>query len=213
MPRLTQQQIDSIPKLYNSGLSTYKIAEICWVNNRTIWNHSKKLWVISRAPWGWFRKKKSIFNEEELYKISNLYKEGLSSTKIWIIFWKSPCTIIKALKYKGIEIKTNTHYSHNKTKLNILIRTTIEVRKWKKDILKRDDYTCTSCNKRWWNLEVDHIIPLSQIIELNKITKENYMEKINIFLDTNNWRTLCVPCHKKTPTHGWKSRLKNNTPQ
>jgi 5-methylcytosine-specific restriction endonuclease McrA len=41
------------------------------------------------------------------------------------------------------------------------------------------------------NLEVDHIIPLRDSLELA--------------LDINNGRTLCKSCHEKTDTYGAKA--------
>ena len=60
---------------------------------------------------------------------------------------------------------------------------------WRRQIFERDDYTCQMCGERGGRLEVDHIKPYADYPELR--------------LELSNGRTLCVGCHKKTPTYGW----------
>jgi 5-methylcytosine-specific restriction protein A len=58
----------------------------------------------------------------------------------------------------------------------------------RKDVLRRDKYTCSICKKRFRKafLDVDHIIPVKMGGQL---------------FDKKNLRTLCKECHKA------KSRL------
>ena len=53
----------------------------------------------------------------------------------------------------------------------------------RKDVLRRDKWTCSICKKRLRKreLDVDHIIPVNMGGQL---------------LDKNNLRTLCKECHK-----------------
>lgn len=72
------------------------------------------------------------------------------------------------------------------------IRTSLEYKLWRESVYKRDDWTCQECGARSGQgkkvvLNADHIKPFSQFPELR--------------FDINNGRTLCVPCHKKTPTY------------
>lgn len=66
----------------------------------------------------------------------------------------------------------------------------IEYREWRTSVFKRDDYTCQECWTRGGELNADHIEPYC----LNK----------ELALDIDNGRTLCVECHRKTDTYGWK---------
>jgi hypothetical protein len=50
-----------------------------------------------------------------------------------------------------------------------------------KIVFERDDYTCQMCGKRGGDLQVDHIQPWAEYVEL----------RFNI----NNCRTLCMSCH------------------
>ena len=67
-----------------------------------------------------------------------------------------------------------------------------EYRKWRKDVFTRDNYTCQDCGLRGVRLHADHIKPYALFPEL-------------IFV-LENGRTLCAPCHYKTPTFGRRTR-------
>ena len=69
--------------------------------------------------------------------------------------------------------------------------------KWRKQIFDRDDYTCTICNQRGGRLNADHITPLSVLYLLGRVS-EAY--------ELSNGRTLCEPCHRKTPTYGRRAQ-------
>lgn len=69
--------------------------------------------------------------------------------------------------------------------------------KWKdmrRMVFERDRYTCQICKKKGGILHPDHIKPKSQFPKLTFVFK--------------NIRTLCIKCHKKTDTYGYKARLK-----
>ena len=72
------------------------------------------------------------------------------------------------------------------TNRNKLLRNRKEQKDWRKAIFERDNFTCQACGVRGVELHADHIKPFALFPELR--------------LDLNNGRTLCVPCHKKTPT-------------
>ena len=58
---------------------------------------------------------------------------------------------------------------------------------WAKMVKERDGYRCVLCGATE-NLHADHIKPVALYPELIR--------------DLANGRTLCFPCHKKTPTYG-----------
>ena len=62
---------------------------------------------------------------------------------------------------------------------------------WRKAVFERDNYTCQICGVRGGKLAADHIKPYA-------IYKEDRWK-------LENGRTLCDPCHKKTPTYGSKT--------
>jgi len=61
---------------------------------------------------------------------------------------------------------------------------------WAVRVKRRDHYTCQLCGTqgRGRDIHADHIKSLAQYPELR--------------LDLNNGRTLCAPCHRKTPSFG-----------
>lgn len=65
---------------------------------------------------------------------------------------------------------------------------TFEYKEWRKKIFKRDDYTCQICGEKGGELNADHIKP--------------YQTHPKLRLCLDNGRTLCVKCHRKTPTYG-----------
>lgn len=70
----------------------------------------------------------------------------------------------------------------------IVWKHTREYQDWRIEVFQRDDYTCQSCKKRGGILNADHIKPQSLFPSLRFVV--------------SNGRTLCRPCHKKTPTWG-----------
>jgi hypothetical protein len=86
------------------------------------------------------------------------------------------------------------NWQGGKTLENYTIRHGLEYRLWRESVFKRDDFTCLECGARNGNgkkitLNADHIKSFSQFPELR--------------FDIDNGRTLCVPCHRKTPTYGF----------
>lgn len=78
----------------------------------------------------------------------------------------------------------------------------LEYREWRRCVFERDGYICQICNQRGGTLNADHIKPYSIIIQETNIT--NIKEAIDCeeLWDINNGRTLCVNCHRETPTYG-----------
>ena len=74
------------------------------------------------------------------------------------------------------------------TPITTKIRHSFQYKLWRKNVFKRDNYTCIWCgDNRNSNLEADHIKPFAYYPELR--------------FDLNNGRTLCIECHKKTNTY------------
>lgn len=78
---------------------------------------------------------------------------------------------------------TEKNYSERASIMN-----SIEYKKWRKDVFQRDNYTCQSCMIRGGELHADHIKRFREFPELR--------------FELSNGRTLCAPCHRKTPTYG-----------
>ena len=70
------------------------------------------------------------------------------------------------------------------------VRKSLQYHLWRDDVLKRDNFTCQFCGKRGGKLQADHIKPFALFKELR--------------FNLENGRTLCIPCHQKTDTHGYR---------
>lgn len=78
------------------------------------------------------------------------------------------------------------------------IRTSIEYRRWRSDVFRRDDFTCVLCFKRGGLLNADHFPKLfSEILNKNEITDMPTALVCDELWDINNGRTLCKQCHYK----------------
>lgn len=76
------------------------------------------------------------------------------------------------------------------TPINNRIRRSLNMRLWRTAIFMRDDYTCVSCHQRGGRLHADHVKPFALYP--------------NLRFKLSNGRTLCVKCHKRTKTYGFK---------
>jgi len=69
-------------------------------------------------------------------------------------------------------------------------------REWRIKVFERDSYTCQKCGKKGGRLQAHHIKP--------------YKKHPKLRWDINNGETLCLECHKKTDSYGWKNYHKNH---
>ena len=69
----------------------------------------------------------------------------------------------------------------------------LDYRLWREDVFRRDDWTCVECGTHGGDVQADHIKPYAIYPELR--------------YDVSNGRTLCVGCHRKTPTYGGRLQL------
>ena len=101
----------------------------------------------------------------------------------------------KSLKGKPqLNLRREKHWNWQGgiTAINFQIRNSLEMKKWRRSVFEKDDYTCQICFKRGGHLIADHIKPFSLFPELR--------------FAIDNGRTLCVECHKKTETYLFKIR-------
>lgn len=105
---------------------------------------------------------------------------------------------------KGLIGADNPLWKENKTTpLRKLIRTHTKYKEWQLAIFEKDNYTCHICKVRGGKLSADHY-PLTFheiIIKENIVSLEEAL--INKLLwSLSNGRTLCISCHRQTPTWG-----------
>jgi len=84
----------------------------------------------------------------------------------------------------------NFNWKGGLKRINEIIRNGLEIKAWRRTVLKRDGYTCQSCGATGVYLQTHHIKKFSDYPELR--------------LDVNNGQTLCLSCHKQTKGYGGK---------
>lgn len=84
----------------------------------------------------------------------------------------------------------NPNWKGGITPIHLAIRSSKEYKEWRKAVYERDNYTCIFCGVigNGKNLNADHILPFAIYEDLR--------------LEVSNGRTLCIDCHKQTPTYG-----------
>lgn len=101
-------------------------------------------------------------------------------------------TIKNLGKYaEGVKGSDNPAWKGGVTPLHIAIRHSKEYSLWRNSVLEKDNYTCQMCFKRGGKLQADHIKPFALYPELR--------------FAIDNGRTLCVECHRKTDTYGYRT--------
>lgn len=142
------------------------------------------------------------YSEEERLELSKIAKE--KNFGKWMKGRKLPkewCEAIgKAVSKRTVSLETRRKQSelHKGVKSpfwrggvsteNVAIRNSFEYRQWRRHVFQRDDYTCQACGIRGKTIQADHELPFSLFPLLR--------------FEVLNGRTLCVACHRKTPTFG-----------
>lgn len=115
---------------------------------------------------------------------------------------------------KRVANGTHNFWKGGRRNLVRILRDCFEYKLWRTSVFKRDNYTCLGCGIRSGNgktvmLNADHIKAFSSLLTEYKITSFEEAISCKELWDINNGRTLCLGCHVKTPTFGFKlSNLK-----
>ena len=100
--------------------------------------------------------------------------------------------------------KNNPNWNDGSSSLGKLIRNSIYYKNWRTEVFSRDNWTCQKCGATGV-LNADHIKPLSLLIKENNInTIEQAIQCFELW-DCANGITLCIPCHRKTETYGYRA--------
>jgi len=98
--------------------------------------------------------------------------------------------------------------SERKTPLYRAVRILPEYKMWRTMVYERDGYTCQECQTRGGELNADHVVALSAIMRTYNVKTVTDALACKELWDLDNGVTLCVPCHKRTPTYGGGSKVR-----
>lgn len=76
---------------------------------------------------------------------------------------------------------------------------------WRANVFKRDGYACVLCHEKGY-LEADHIKTYASIIKDHGVDSPEKARGCMELWDVRNGRTLCRMCHRKSDTHGLRSK-------
>lgn len=94
----------------------------------------------------------------------------------------------RSAEYKKKISGANSHlWKGGITPIGTKIRNSPEYAVWRKHVFQRDDYTCQACGQRGGKIQADHELSFALYPDLR--------------FEILNGRTLCIPCHKLTPTY------------
>jgi hypothetical protein len=102
--------------------------------------------------------------------------------------------------HKGVSGPRNPFWKGGVTPVHRMVRVMPEYYDWRDKVLQRDNYTCLICQERGGVLNVDHIVPFSHILFVERITNVEDARNCEFLWEIENGRTLCEKCHKQSPS-------------
>jgi hypothetical protein len=146
-------------------------------SRKCYYNSIKGRLVVQIGTKPWNKGKTNIYSEETLKKMGIIHKGKPSC----MFGRKHSFESKKKMSLAKLSISENEWKgfveSVNKRE-RIRFRNEVQ-----RQVFKRDDYTCQICGQHGGHLQVDHIQPWAEYIELR--------------FDIENCRTLCMACHYK----------------
>jgi hypothetical protein len=109
-------------------------------------------------------------------KFSDSHRKNLSESHVGLV----PST--KGKKRPNLQGVNSGNWKGGITSEIRKVRNSLELKLWREEVFKRDDWTCQRCLSRGGVLHADHILPFAIFHKLR--------------FEPDNGQTLCVDCHK-----------------
>lgn len=126
-------------------------------------------------------------------KVNNYYANGGKGPMYWL-GKKQPRESVEKMraKLKGMFAGSkNPMWKGGITNPRVVIMRSQKYKDWRMSVFKRDRFCCRECKAMGVYLQADHIKSFANFPKLR--------------FEISNGRTLCIPCHRKTPNYGWKA--------
>jgi hypothetical protein len=166
--------------LYKHGLHLRQVGSAMGVSLQTVWFVLRRLGIECRSSGDHNRGRKQ--SPEHIRKV-------IEARKGFRFSHETRRQMSESAKRRGT---TNNFFVDGRGQERATARRqemdALEYRLWREAVFKRDEYVCQSCQKRGGRLHADHIKGWALHPELR--------------YELSNGRTLCVACHKVTPTYG-----------
>lgn len=151
-------------------------------------NKRKKQYCSLKCSIMYRKKNRTLMNDEIRKKIS-VAKKGKKLRPL-----TDEEKMKRSLAYRG---EKSHFWKGGITYKNKIERSRVEYSSWRKSVFERDNYTCQFCGARSAKdksvyLQADHIKPFALFS--------------NLRFSIDNGRTLCIDCHRKTPTFGGRTK-------
>lgn len=147
---------------------------------RASWNSGIK---TNLAPWRGKRRSEETIAKIKATKAINKYSH--------------PADVRIAISKKLIGISKG-----GVSKTAVLIRGTTKYKQWRAAVFKRDNYSCQECGVRGAHLNADHKITFVTLLKRHAISDIAAAAQCEALWDVSNGVTLCLECHRRTPTFG-----------
>src|SRR3990167_2777083 len=172
-------------------------SKFCVNKGRTPWNKDKKTGLIPKTA---FKKGEFRHPETAFKKVHKTWNKDRAWTP------EERKKISDSSYWKGKTGEFSPNWKGGTTKLGQLIRSQRMYYHWRNDVFQRDNYTCQHCGAKRSKgnrvvLHCDHIKPFYKILEENQIKTVEQAKECKELWDIANGRTLCIPCHKQTPSY------------
>ena len=141
--------------------------------------------VTNNHPRYWLGKKMSVEHRKKLRE-NHRGMSGKKQPKSW---------------HLAMDGEKNWNWQGGITPKNLKIRNSLPYKEWRKEVFTRDDFTCQICGVRGVEIHADHIEAFSVIMKKHNIDSFQAALICADLWNVSNGRTLCVPCHKKTPNY------------
>jgi len=110
---------------------------------------------------------------------------------------KAPWVSERNIKYSGSK---SYNWKGGISLIGARIRQTEEYQKWRKEVFKRDNYTCQKCEATGY-IQAHHIVRFAKLLKKYNIHTIKEAKNCKDLWNIDNGMTFCLRCHKKTKNY------------